>query len=237
MIGRKTIRNLALSVLLSMLALSAQPVPAAGNSASADTSPTAQDTQQRLETEKLRLETESLQRQSQKEWIEHLKDLGSLIQSLATAIALLVGGLWVYTKFVRAQEKYPNIEFSADINVIGEQGGSLIVELIAYVENKGKAQHRMNEFKFDLNALLPQDPVLADQRWTGQTNFPHEVAVGSFLPARNESFFVDPGTKAKYSYIACVPREVTFLMLHCRFNYSNRGKTMHAAERTIKVVT
>jgi len=31
------------------------------------------------------------------------------------------------------------------------------------VENKGKAQHRMEELNFDLNALLPSDPVLVDQ--------------------------------------------------------------------------
>jgi hypothetical protein len=131
--------------------------------------------------------------------------------------------------------RYPNIEFSADIHVIGEQGGALIVELIADVENKGKAQHRMEEFNFDLNALLPQDPVLVDQRWGGQINFPHEICAGSFLPAHYKFFFIDPGTKAKYSYIARVPLEAAFLILHCRFEYAGRGKTGHTAEKTIKV--
>lgn len=163
------------------------------------------------------------------------KDWGSFAQSIATVISMIVGGWWVYAKFVRAQEKYPNIEFSADINPIGNQDGSLIVELIAYVENKGKAQHQMDQFTFDLNALLPQDPVLADTQWGGQVNFPHRVCKGSFLPAGMESFFVDPGTKAKYSYIACVPQEVTFLILHCHFEYVGRGKTGHAAERTIRL--
>ena len=85
-------------------------------------------------------------------------------------------------------------------NVIGQQGSSLIVELIAYVENRGKAQHQMEEFNFDLNALLPNDPVLPDQRWDGQINFPNEISKGTFLPARYKYFFVDAGTKAKYSH-------------------------------------
>jgi|SRR5579872_14608 len=190
---------------------------------------------QRLEDEKLRLETESLQRQAKRETIELIKDWSSVAQSIVTILSFLVGGWWVYAKFVRAQEKYPNVEFSADINVIGEQELSLIVELIAYVDNKGKAQHRMEGFNFDLNALLPLDPVLADQRWGGQVDFPHEMCAGSFLPARNNYFFVDPGTKAKYSYIAHVPREARFLMPHCRFEYVGRDKTGHTAEKTIKV--
>jgi hypothetical protein len=229
------IRHLVLLALLSTLALSGQPQSSGGNAPPSIAPPRTQDDRQRLDDEKVRLETESLRRQAERAPIELIKDWSSLVQSLVSVLSIIVGGWWIYAKFVRAQEKYPNIEFSADINVIGEQGGSLIVELIAYVENKGKAQHRMDEFKFDLNALLPQDSVLADQRWGGQIDFPHEICVGSFLPARSKFFFVDPGTKAKYSYIAKVPKEATFLILHCRFEYVGRGKTGHTAEKTIKV--
>jgi hypothetical protein len=167
--------------------------------------------------------------------IQMIKEWIPLVQSFATTLSLIVGGWWVYKRFVRAQEKYPNIEFSADINVIGEQNGWLIVELIGYAENKGKAQLRMEEFNFDLNALLPHDPVLADKRWGGQVDFPHEICMGSFLPAAEKFFFVDPGTKAKYSYIARIPQDATFLLLHCRFEYVGRGKTGHTAEKTIRI--
>jgi hypothetical protein len=79
---------------------------------------------------------ESLRRQATT--AELIKDWGAFAQPVATILSFIVGGWWVYAKFVRAQEKYPNLEFSADINVVGQQGGSLIVELIAYVENKAR---------------------------------------------------------------------------------------------------
>ena len=41
-------------------------------------------------------------------------------------------------------------------------------------------------------------------------------------------------TKAKYSYIARVPKTVSFLNLHSRFNYID-GKTPHMAEATVCV--
>lgn len=224
---------LVLAALLSVTALTGQPQ--APNVRSSSSVTPVQDDRQRFETEKLKLEVESQQRQSENTRLERVKDWFAVVQSLATVISLIVGGWWVYAKFVRAQEKYPNIEFLADINPVGSQAGSLIVELIAYVENKGKAQHQMDNFTFDLNALLPQDPVLPDARWGGQVDFPHQVCAGSFLPGSMKSFFVDPGTKAKYSYIARVPQEVTFLILHCRFEYVGRGKTGHTAEKTINV--
>ena len=117
------IRHLVLAVLLSTLALNVQSQSRRGNSPSSITSPQTQDDRQRLEDEKLRLETESLRRQAAGARIELIKDWSSIAQSIVTALSFIVGGWWVYRKFVRAQEKYPNIEFSADINVIGEQGG------------------------------------------------------------------------------------------------------------------
>jgi hypothetical protein len=227
------VKLIVLAALLSASAVNGQPQSSADKSLKSDTPVSAAPREQVTETGKLRSETDSLRKQ--RETVEVLKDWASVGQSLATILSFVIGGWWIYAKFVRAQEKYSNIEFSADINIIGEQHGSLIVELIAYLENKGKAQHRMEELKFDLSALLLDDLVLPDQRWGGQINFPHQICEGSFLPANRKFFFVDPGTKAKYSYIARIPQEVSFLMLHCWFDYAGRGQSKHAAERTIKI--
>ena len=88
---------------------------------------------------------------------------------------------------------------------------------------------------FDLNALRLSDAIVSDQRWGGQINFPVEVCRGSFLPAHFRYFFVDPGTKAKYSFVAAVPENSAFLLLHCYFQYVSRGKTGHTAEKTLRI--
>lgn len=167
--------------------------------------------------------------------IEEWKNLAAAIQSFVTALSLIVGGLWAYRRYVRNEERYPNIEFSADLNFIGKQADWWIVELIATIQNKGKVQHRMSEFRFDLNALYPGDPVDISERWGNQVDFRRPVAEGSFLPSRFGFFFVDPGVTAKYSYVARVPTEAAFLILHCWFNYSDPRKVGHTAERTVQV--
>src|SRR5262249_31920805 len=109
---------------------------------------TATAKQPTAEAEKLSLEIQKLKQEiavlkNQLDWTERLK---GWISALATPLAALIGALWVYAKFVRAQEKFPNIEFTADINVVGVQGEHYIVELLALIDNKGKVQHKMQKF-------------------------------------------------------------------------------------------
>ena len=167
--------------------------------------------------------------------LEDFKNLGSALQSIATIASFIIGGIWVYLKFIRQQEKYPNIEFLADIEFVGEQGDYLIAEIIATIDNKGKAQHRMNDFRFDVNALFPHDKVETSDNWGGQVDFPTLVAEGSFLPDQFKFFFLDPGTRAKYSYIARIPKEASFVILHCRFSYMDKREYGHTAEKTVAV--
>lgn len=167
--------------------------------------------------------------------IEEWKNLAAAVQSLATVASFVIGGVWVYTKYIRQQERYPNIEFTADVLLIGIQDGFWIAELIATIENKGKAQHRMEEFRFDVNAIEHGAPVETSEKWGNQVHFPIAVAQGSFLPQQFKFFFIDPGVKAKYSYIARIPLSASFAILHCWFKYADSRSYSHTAERTFAI--
>jgi hypothetical protein len=153
-------------------------------------------------------------------------------ESVATVIALGVGAYWTYTRFIKQRENFAFIEFTVDMNFVGRQDGYWIVELIAYLENKGKVQHRFSDLAFDLEALFASDPVRPSEQYGGQAHFPHEVAKRSWLPSG--SYFIEPGIKAKYSYVAQIPAEASFAMLHGRFTYENQP-AWHTAERTLVV--
>jgi hypothetical protein len=166
---------------------------------------------------------------------EDLKNYAVAFQSFLTPISIIIGGIWAFRKYFLQQENYPNIEFSADINFIGEQANWWIVELIGIIENKGKVQHKMKEFRFDLNALFIQDTIDTSENWGGQVNFPHLIAEGSFLPKYSGFFFIDPGIKAKYSYVTRVPNAANFLLFHSWFNYYDARSYSHAAEKSVQV--
>ncbi len=163
------------------------------------------------------------------------KDLAEALQAVLTSLSILIGGSWVVYRFVLQQERFPNINFTTDINIVGKQGNFWLAELTATIENKGKAQHKMSKIGFDLNAMFVDDPVESEERWGGQINFPHSLTIGSYLPKHQKYFFVDPGTEAKYSYVTKIPLNTSYLLLHSNFAYSTRKNKMHTAEKTIRV--
>lgn len=167
--------------------------------------------------------------------IAEFKDLTEILNSILTTLSIIIGGGWVFYRFILQQERYPNINFSTDILIIGKQDNYWIIELIAIIDNKGKAQHRMKDFGFDLNALFVDDKVKTIEKWGGQVDFPNRLTFGSYLPKHQSFFFIDPGTTAKYSYITKVPENTTFLILHSNFVYDNRKGYMHTAEKTIQL--
>jgi hypothetical protein len=66
-------------------------------------------------------------------------------------------------------------------------------------------------------------------------DFPVTVAKGSFLPARFKFFFIAPGVKAKYSYVARIPAAARLAILHCWFAYEDGRSYSHTAEKTIAI--
>jgi hypothetical protein len=173
---------------------------------------------------------------------ELVRNLAQAAQAGVTALALVVGGIWAYRKFGLRQERYPHIETSADINFIGKHNNfngkhedHWIIELIAWIENKGTAQHKMSDFYFDVYHLLPNDLLAKEENYGGQASFPHFTIKGSFLPNRSAFFFVDPGIKAKYSYITAVPAKASMVIFHWSFRYADRRGYGHTAEITKRV--
>ena len=157
-----------------------------------------------------------------------------IIESAATSVALLVAAVWAWFKFVRQRENHPLIDFSADIKFHEKLGNWWIVELVAFIENKGKVQHRIKDFDFDLASLSASDRVTTSEDFGGQVYFPHLIAKGSFRPKKYGEFFIEPGLKNKYSYITRVPADAELVILHSWFEYLD-GKHSHSAEVTRKV--
>jgi hypothetical protein len=164
------------------------------------------------------------------------KDLSAIVQAVATTLAILIGGWWTYLKFGWQLERYAHVETAAEIDLIGRQGDSWIVELRAVLANKGKVEHRIANLAFDLGALRRGDVVATNpERFNGQVEFPYTVAQGSFLRSDLNFFSLGPGITAKYSYIAKVPSDAAFLVLHCWFDYIDGRGLHHSMEKTVMV--
>jgi hypothetical protein len=171
------------------------------------------------------------------------KDIAGIFQSTATSppavlvagfcLAVIVGGLLAYRRYRAKQNSYAHIETSAEISFLGQQDNYWIVELRVILNNKGKAQHKIHKFRFDLNAIGADDPIDASKKGGGRVNFGNEIAKGSFVPRGYAYCVIGPAVTATYTYVARVPEWATFLILHCRFDY-NPGFS-HWMEKAVQV--
>jgi len=164
-----------------------------------------------------------------------LKNLTDVLESLATVFGLAVAGVWAYRRYVLQAERWPHVATSAEVNFVGRQEGRWLVELVAVLDNRGKVEHRVKDFTFDLSGLRREDPLLPDEQWGGQVSFPQSLSTGSFLPQNLKYFSVGPGVTARYSFLASFPDDVSFVLLHCSFRYMDRAGYSHSMECTAKV--
>ncbi len=162
-----------------------------------------------------------------------LQSILDILQSFLTCLAILVGGWWALYLFIRQRENKPRVEMRAEIVFHKKIGDWWIVELITYVENKGKVQHKMFNLDFDLASINSGDKVGIAQEFGNQALFPNEIARGSFKRKDMEYFFIEPGVKGKYTYVARVPANAEVLLLHTYFEYDI--KKGHGAEITAAV--
>ena len=131
--------------------------------------------------------------------IELVNKYMALIESCVKVCAVLVGGFWVYYKFILKRERYPNLMLSCDINFVGIQNDFWLIEVVAKIENKGKAQLRMTEFDMQLTGIKKTDKINLD------TNFQHSIYSGSFIRSDTLISVVEPGVSADWTRIFSFP--------------------------------
>lgn len=151
-----------------------------------------------------------------------------IAESIAKTLAIVVGGIWAWRRFVRQREDFPFVQFEVGIEFVGRQGENWIVELRAKLTNQGRVRHEISRFDLDLRALFPSDVVSLDGP-NAQANFRTKLFEASWLPKPWHTTFVDPGISTHYSFVGLVPTDATFILLHGRFDYASGG-SFHTAE-------
>lgn len=165
--------------------------------------------------------------------ISQFQQLASAIEAVATVLALLVGGLWTYQRFVRTRESHPKIEFSVDVSFVVKQQGHWLAEAVAFVENKGLVRHDIVKFTFSIRYLLPTDPIEAREGFLAYV--PHKGGNGSWLPEGWGNTFIEPGLRTRYSSPIAIADNASAVLIHGKFYYPDGD--WHTADKLVLVPT
>jgi len=167
--------------------------------------------------------------------LEDWKNVADIIQASVTTIALIVGGVWAYIKFIYRRENVARAEFTIDLDFVGKQSEYWLVEISAFVENKGFTRHQVKNFKINVRYLLNNDTVV-----DGREDLKFQVKIPHSINKRIEDkerylyrdTYIDPGLRYRNSYITFIPQNATFVLVFGAFEY---GKERFTAQRLFKV--
>ncbi len=162
--------------------------------------------------------------------IEDFKNLAEGISAVVSSVAILLGGLWAYWKFVIQREREPRAEFDVTGEFLGVQDGKWLLEISARLNNKGQVRHLMKNATMNIRYLTAADPILESQEkgHFKQVSFPHSIGRRTVW----WDSYIDPGLEFRNSYLAWVPAEATYILLLCNFQYD---KGVWPAQRILKV--
>ncbi len=163
-------------------------------------------------------------------------DIAGGIQSLVTAVGIVVGAIWTYRRFIRQREGCPKVQFDLSANVHLRAQGEHIVEIVAALQNKGVVRHWLNEFKFDL-LYLPKgcELITGDDRINKQTLFTKVISNRHWIPPDWKRTFIDPGMSQIYTYVTSVPSDSEFLLIYATFRYPDEESEFHTAQKLVRV--
>jgi hypothetical protein len=109
-----------------------------------------------------------------KAWID-------VIQGLMTLVATLIGGFWVWTKFVLERGLLPPSQMDISSRTLGSSESAAIVELEVHIHNKGSSALIVTDLRLRLRYLGQDDviEVIEDSAKSayGRANFPHEFVL------------------------------------------------------------
>jgi hypothetical protein len=158
----------------------------------------------------------------------------------------LLGGVFGHLYSIRAQQlqwrredlrqneergHVPRVDFRVDIRFVAPHHDSWVVEVLAFIDNKGTVKYETQLLKFELRALLESDPLATGNESIGfQTEIPHVLTTGSWLPPSWSGTFIEPGISTKYSFVASVPQGATVVLLHGLVKYVSDTEVTHTAE-------
>jgi hypothetical protein len=157
----------------------------------------------------------------------------NVVTSAVALLAVLIGGLWAYTKFILERGLLPPVEFTLDCNRLGAQGGKQLVEIQLHLKNLGGSTLVAEDIQTRIRYITSDDEVTifsdAAKPTFGRVRFPHSHGKAivddqpngsSLIPILNYDTFVQPGVDQAYTLVTALPQSATYLLVWAQFRYA-----------------
>lgn len=161
--------------------------------------------------------------------------LNVFLKSL-TILATLIGGLWVWSKYIIERALIPPAEFSLDFNFLGTKEENSIVECLLLLKNIGNSTLVVKDIMIRIKYLGKNDniSIFTDKKEGakfGRLNFPNSRS-RDFSEGKKRftvigyDTFVQPGVRQIYTLVTTIPEDASFLLLKGEFKYAQKPSAL-----------
>lgn len=174
--------------------------------------------------------------------ISEIHDLTNVVLNILTIIAGLLGGLWVYAKYIIERGFVPASQLDIECNKIGVVNENAILDVAIHINNVGTSTLVARNITLDIRYILDNDVQLQfmnNPRALGRLCFPHslrkEVATSSQSQLAHKvrtstrgwiviphDTFVQPGVDQRYGFTTKVPSTAKCVLIYAAFEYAQK---------------
>src|SRR5260370_16930816 len=91
-----------------------------------------------------------------------VRDIATIIQSIFTVAAVIIGGVWTYWLFVKKRQKYPSAKIEHQISHRPIANGKVLLSVNAVSSNSGNVLLSLEKGKIPVSQMLPPQNELLD---------------------------------------------------------------------------
>lgn len=163
---------------------------------------------------------------------EAVKTLAETGQAIATIVALIVGGAWTYTLFVRKRQRFPRATLSHTVAIRNITPGFLLVHLVVRVQNIGEVLLELRDSDIQLRQIVPLDEKQAkeiaegkDPVKTGDSEVDWPGIGRRECDWKERPTEIEPGEYDEFHYDFLIDSSVTTFSAYSYFgNITKKGK-------------
>ena len=165
------------------------------------------------------------------------KDVTSILQALAGAGAVVLGGLFAWRNSLLFRTFAPHLDISLDVSHRNISANYLHIAVLASLKNSSKVRVEIHEGSCQLLQVSPVEdevvPELHAQRFAGDANgdvFDYKWTPFPAVPcvSDGEVLIIEPGQTHLETVEFVVRRDVASVLVHCRFENPGAGRNPDA---------
>lgn len=158
------------------------------------------------------------------------KTIAEIIESLLKSAGIIVGGVWVYWKFIHQREHEATMDIDLEVLFVGRQDDKWIVEITALLRNKSTARVKYEDFQLVTRYALSGDPIDdGPEKINYQLLFPRTIdeRIGGAKRFFANAEWINPKQEFRHRYVTCIPADATFIWVQTKhlFNLKRRQKS------------